>query len=184
MPKTGKRQIMGRGKGYLNAAGPQYRFIVFLILLLFAYTFLLRVFQKLAEIVQFPIFLPIALVTLLIFIGIVGILYSHTFAGPMARLRKVLEQLAEGDTNISLRLRDSDDPTLKELAKAITGLAEHSRGCHGLVREASQELSRELAELREAMHRSAESAELRKHLDAVLKKQGLLDKAVKSLGKT
>jgi methyl-accepting chemotaxis protein len=175
---------MGRGKGYLNAAGPQYRFIVFLILLLFAYTFLLRVFQKLAQIVEFPIFLPIALVTLLIFIGIVGILYSHTFAGPMARVRKVLEQLAEGDTNISLRLRESDDPTLKELAKAITALAEHSRDSHALVREATQELSRELAGFREAMHRGAESAELQKHLDAVLKKQGLLDKAVKSLGKT
>ena len=102
MPKTGKRQIMGRGKGYLNAAGPQYRFIVFLILLLFAYTFLLRVFQKLAEIVQFPIFLPIALVTLLIFIGIVEF---------MTTLRK-----QEGLEDISLT---TNGMLLNELAEAL-----------------------------------------------------------------
>src|SRR5512147_790910 len=97
MPKTGKRHLIGnRGKGYLQASGMQYRFIIFLIFLLVAYSVLLRVFQKLAEIVQFPLFLPITLVTLLVFIGIVGIIYSHTFIGPINRIRKALEQLASG----------------------------------------------------------------------------------------
>jgi hypothetical protein len=80
----GKRIILGRGKGYISAAGPQYRFIVFLIFILVAYTLLLRVFQKLAEILQLPVFLPISLVTLLVFIGIIATLYSHKFVGPMA----------------------------------------------------------------------------------------------------
>ncbi len=183
MPKTGKRLLVGRGKGYMNAAGPQYRFIIFLIILLISYTILLRVFQKLAEIVQLPIFLPIALVTLLVFIGIVGILYSHTFVGPMVRLRRALEQLAEGETHISLRLRESDDPTLKELARAITLLCEHSRNSHVLVQETSQALFSELSALQEAFHRGADKNEIRKHLDEMQKKQHLMDKAVKSLGR-
>ena len=168
----------------MNAAGPQYRFIIFLIILLISYTILLRVFQKLAEIVQLPIFLPIALVTLLVFIGIVGILYSHTFVGPMVRLRRALEQLAEGETHISLRLRESDDPTLKELARAITLLCEHSRNSHVLVQETSQALFGELAALQEALHRGADKNEIRKRLDEVQKKQHLMDKATKSLGKS
>jgi methyl-accepting chemotaxis protein len=184
MPKMGKRLLVGRGKGYMNAAGPQYRFIIFLIILLISYTILLRVFQKLAEIVQLPIFLPIALVTLLVFIGIVGILYSHTFVGPMVRLRRALEQLAEGETHISLRLRESDDPTLKELARAITLLCEHSRNSHVLVQETSQALFGELAALQEALHRGADKNEIRKRLDEVQKKQHLMDKATKSLGKS
>jgi methyl-accepting chemotaxis protein len=183
LQKGGKRIILGRGKGYLNAAGPQYRFIVFLIALLISYTVLLRVFQKLAEIVQLPIFLPIALVTLLIFIGIVGILYSHTFAGPLIRIRRALEQLAAGETNISLRLRDSDDPSLRELAKAITGLAEHNRNSLSLIRDASQELSRGLGTLQEKINADADTDELRKQLDVVLRKGELLDKAVGAAGK-
>ena len=70
MLMTGKRHVLGRGKGHLSAAGPQYRFIIFLLIVLGAYTFLLKVFQKLAEIVQLPVFLPIALITLLFFIGV------------------------------------------------------------------------------------------------------------------
>ncbi len=77
--------MLSRGKNHLiSFSGSQLRFIIFLILLLISYTVLLRVFQKIAEIVQLPIFLPIALISLLIFIGIVGILYSRRrFVGPL-----------------------------------------------------------------------------------------------------
>ncbi len=115
MPKTGKRQLLGRGTGHMNAAGSQYRFIIFLIVVLGAYTFLLKVFQKLAEIVQLPVFLPIGLITILVFVGMAGTMYSHTFIGPMQRIRRIVEHLAEGDTNVCLRLRGSDDPVLKDL---------------------------------------------------------------------
>jgi methyl-accepting chemotaxis protein len=184
MAKAGKRLLLGRGKGYLNAAGPQYRFIIFLIFVLIFYTFLLRVFQKLAEIVELPVFFPIALTTLLVFIGIVGVLYSHTFIGPMSRIRKAIDQLAEGDTGVSLRLRDTDDPALKEIVKSITRLSEHARNTHALVREASQDLFRELAALQEGVQRGADKSEIQKHLEAVRKRQDLLDKAVKSSGRT
>ncbi len=183
-PQTKKRFFVGKGKGYLNAAGPQYRFIIFLIFLLISYTILLRVFQKLAEIVQLPIFLPVSLITLLIFIGIVGALYSHSIIGPVMRIRRALEQLAEGDTNISLRLRESDDPMLKELVNAITRLCEHRRDFHVLLQETAEELFREVTALQDSVRRGADEAEIQKHLDILRTKQELMDKAIKASGKT
>jgi methyl-accepting chemotaxis protein len=174
---------MGKGKGYLNAAGPQYRFIIFLIFLLIAYTILLRVFQKLAEIVQLPVFLPVSLVTLLVFIGIVGILYSHTFAGPILRIRRTLEKLAEGDTTVNLRLRDSDDPMLKDLVATISRLCEHTHNSQSLVKETAQELFKEITALQDSVHRGAGHADIQKHVESLRKKQDLLDKAIKASGK-
>ena len=174
---------MGKGRGYLSAAGPQYRFIIFLIFLLIAYTILLRVFQKLAEIVQLPVFLPVSLVTLLFFIGIVGILYSHTFVGPIVRIRRALDRLAEGDTSVTLRLRESDDPMLKELVESISRLCEHSHNSHVLFQDAANELSREIAALQDSVNRGADHAEIKKHLESLRKKQELLDKAIKGSGR-
>jgi len=183
MPMSGKRHVVGRGKGYLSSASAQYRFIVFLILVLGVYTFLLKVFQKLAEIVELTVFLPIALITLLFFIGIVGMVYSHAFVGPLARIRRAIEHLAEGETNISIRLRETDDPQLKELVSSITKLCEHSREQHALLSDTARDLMADITQLRERVHHGADKAELQKLLDGILKKQDLLDKAVKTHGK-
>ncbi len=184
MTKTAKRTVLGREKGYLNEAGPQARFIIFLIFVLMAYTLLLRVFQKLAEILQLPVFLPISLITLLVFIGIVGTVYSHSFVGPMARIRRSIDQLAKGDISISLRLRESDDPMLKDLVSSISRLCEHTRNTHTLIHDSAQELSTEITTLRELLQRGADSTEIRKQIDMLQKKQELLERAVQSLQKT
>jgi len=183
MPKTGKKLFMGRSRGYLHAAGPQFRFILFLILLLICYTILLRVFQKLAEIVQLPIFLPISLVTLLIFIGIGGILYSHSFVGPIIRIRKALEHLSEGETNICLRLRESDDPMLQDLVKTISQVCEHNRNFHSVVQEAARDLSAEIAALKQSIQHDARMAEIKEHVERLQEKKDILDKTIKSFGK-
>jgi methyl-accepting chemotaxis protein len=183
MQKTGKRLLPSRSKGYLHATGPQFRFILFLLVLLISYTILLRVFQKLAEIVQLPVFLPISLTVLLVFIGIGGILYSHTFVGPINRIRKALDHLAEGDTNIALRLRDSDDPMLKDLVSAIMHVCDRSRSAHGLIRDTSRELFQEISALQDSIHRGAGREELQKHVEELLRKRELLDKAIKSICK-
>jgi methyl-accepting chemotaxis protein len=183
MPNPAKRTLIGKGKGYLNLAGPQYRFIVFLLIILGVYTFLLKVFQKLAEFVQFPVFFPIALVTLLFFIGIAGSTYSHTIVGPLLRIRGALERLAEGDMNISLRLREADDPMLKDIVKTITALKEHTRNSHALIQESARDLFKDAEALGEMAHRGADKAELQKHLEGMRKKQEVLEKAIKSLGK-
>ena len=184
MSKTAKRTVLGHGKGYLNEAGPQARFIIFLIFLLVAYTLLLRVFQKLAEIVQLPVFLPISLISLLVFIGIVGTIYSHKFVGPMVRIRRAIEQLSEGDISISLRLRESDDPMLKDLVRAISRLCEHSRNTHTLIHDTAQDLFADITRLQEKIQQGEDKATIQKQLDSVRKKQELLDIAVKSYRKS
>jgi methyl-accepting chemotaxis protein len=184
MPKTGTRHLIGRGKGYLNEAGAQYRFIIFLLIVLGVYTFLLKVFQKLAEIVQLPVFLPVALITLLFFIGIVGSLYSHKFVGPLRRIRTALEHIAEGDMNVSLRLRESDDPALKNLVSTITSLCEHSRASRTAVHETVQDLFRDIEALGEKIQHNADKAEVQSLIEAMRRKRDLIDKAVKTHGKT
>jgi methyl-accepting chemotaxis protein len=184
MTKAGKRFLLGsRGKGYLHPSGMQARFIIFLIFLLIAYSVLLRIFQKLAEIVQFPLFLPITLLTLLVFIGIVGIIYSHTFVGPINRIRRALEQLASGESDVSLRLREADDPTLKDLVRTIGHLCENSRSSRALIQEVAEDLFKDIAALQESIHRGAEKSEIQKHLEVLRRDQELLDKTIKSFGR-
>jgi hypothetical protein len=178
MPTSGKRTE--RSKGYLHAAGPQYRFILFLIFLLIAYTLLLRVFQKLAEILQFPVFLPLSLFSLLIFVGIVGTLYSHTFVGPLSRIRRALDQLAQGETGITLRLRESDDPLLKDIAGVINRLCEHSRNTQATVRELAGDVLREAETLQSKIAAHAAEGDIQKQLAILREKQRLLDEAIKA----
>ncbi len=182
MPKTAKREHFTRGKGILSATGPQSRFILFLIFLLVAYTLLLRIFQKLASIVELPVFLPIALVTLLAFIGIAGTLYSHRFVGPMARIRKSLEQVAGGDCSVTLRLRDSDDPMLKDLVQTIGRLCERSRHSHQSVHDAARSLFDGLTAIEASIAKGAQGGDLQKQMEAIHAKQAVLEKAVQSLG--
>jgi methyl-accepting chemotaxis protein len=184
MTKPGKRYLLGnRGKGYLQTSGMQARFIIFLIFLLIAYSVLLRIFQKLAEIVQFPLFLPITLMTTLVFIGIAGIIYSHSFVGPINRIRKALEQLAAGENDVSLRLREADDPTLKELVRTIGHLCENSRSSRVLIEEVAEDLFKDIAALQESIDRGAEKSEIQKHFEVLHRDREFLDKTIKSVGR-
>jgi methyl-accepting chemotaxis protein len=184
MPTNPKRSILGRGKGYLNVAGPQSRFIIFLIFVLIGYTLLLQVFQKLAAILQLPLFFSISLLTLLAFIGVVGTVYSHSFVGPMSRIRKAVDLLASGDVSVSLRLRESDDPMLKELADSIGRLCQHARNAQTLINSSAQDLSADIAALQEAVRTGADRAELQKHIDGIRTRYDVLQKAVQTLGRS
>ena len=184
MHKTGKKTYnVRRGKGHLSAAGPQVRFILFLILVLVAYTLLLKVFQKVAAIVDLPLFIPIALVSLFFFVGIAGTIYSHRFVGPLVRIRKTLEHVVNGDCSVSLRLRDSDDPMMKDLAKTIEGLCEQGRNTHYLVRDAAQDLFRDLAALEGLARSGVPADEIRKQLSDVQRKKDVLEQAIRTMGK-
>jgi hypothetical protein len=184
MTKIVKRTLLGRGRGFLlNVAGPQARFIIFLVFLLVAYTLLLRVFQKLAQIVQLPVFLPLSLLSLLVFIGIVGTFYSHKFVGPMLRIQRAIEHLANGDTSICLRLRASDDPMLQDLVMVISRLCDHSRNTHTLIEDTAKNLFEDIQALQGKIQQGADSAEIQRQLESVRKKQELLDMAIKSYRK-
>jgi methyl-accepting chemotaxis protein len=178
-----KRGHISRGKSILSAAGPQSRFILFLVFLLIAYTLLLRVFQKLAAIVELPVFLPIALVTLLLFIGIAGTIYSHRFVGPMARIRQTLEHVAAGDCAVTLRLRENDDPMLKDLVQTITELCDNSRLRHTNIHETAQDLLKAIEALREAIRSGAQLPALQQLAEGIRSRQELFEKALRSLGR-
>ena len=182
MIKSAKRDYFARGKGVLSATGPQSRFILFLIFLLVGYTLLLRVFQKLAAIVELPVFLPIALIALLTFIGIAGTLYSHRFVGPLVRIRKTLEHVARGECSVTLRLRDSDDPMLKDLVRTIGHLCEQSRHTHTAVHNAARDLSSDLAALREGVQQGMSAEALQSRLESIRRKETALENELKSLG--
>lgn len=184
MPTTPKRSVFGRGKGYLNVAGPQSRFIIFLIFVLIAYTLLLQVFQKLAAILQLPLFFSISLLTLLVFIGVVGTVYSHSFVGPMVRIRRAIDMLAAGDISVSLRLRDSDDPMLKELVDSIGRLCQHTRNAHSVINTSAQDLFADIISLQDAVRAGADRDELQKHLDGIRTRHELLQKAVQTLSRS
>ncbi|HAK59203.1 MAG TPA: hypothetical protein DCO77_02310 [Nitrospiraceae bacterium] len=177
---TGKRLLIAKGKGYLSAAGPQARFIRFFILVLIAYTLLLLVFQKLADILNLPLFLPISLVALLVFIGVVGTLYSHRFLGPIFRIRSAIDKMCTGDLSINLRLRENDDPTLRDLANAVSLLCEKNRNNHTLIQDAVTDLFNDLQGLNEKIAQGADKAALRSHAENVLKKRDALEKALKA----
>ena len=181
--KMSKRTVVGRGKGYLNAAGPQSRFIVFLILVLMAYTILLRVFQKFAEILQLPLFLPISLLSLFLFIGVVGIVYSHSFVGPMVRIRKALDHLAQGDSAITLRLRDSDDPMLKDIADAIGDICEHTSNAYSRINASAQDLLADIRSIEDAVRQGADRTELEKRSAAAMQKWNTLEQAIQSMNR-
>ena len=184
MKNSPKRSLLGRGKGYLNLAGPQSRFIIFLIFVLIGYTLLLQVFQKIAGILQLPLFFSISLLTLLVFIGVVGTVYSHSFVGPMIRIRRSIDQLAGGDISVSLRLRDSDDPVLKELADSIGRLCSHTRNAHTLINSSAQDLFADIVALQDAVRSGADQAELQKLINGIRTRHEVLQKAVHTLGRT
>jgi nitrogen fixation/metabolism regulation signal transduction histidine kinase len=176
----GKRFLLGNGRGYFVAAGPQFRFILFLLLALVSYTLLLLVFQKLAGFLPFLVFLPIALISIFLFIGITGIVYSHKFVGPITRIRRAVDRLAEGDISISLRLRDSDDPMLKDLVKGITRLADYTRTSHTLIHDTAQDLFAEVSALLDKVRQGEDTAAVAKQIEIIRTKQELLDKAVQT----
>ncbi len=178
MPTTGKRKFLGRGKGRLSAAGPQSRFIVFLFTVLIIYTVILRLFQKLAESVPFLLFITIALSILLVFVGVVSAVYSHRFFGPLFRIRRAIEHMAEGDTTIALRLRDSDEPLLRDLVQTIGRLCEHSRSTHAVIRESAQSLFDDIVALREQIHKSEDKTEILQQIDTLTSKLELLGKMI------
>lgn len=181
---TGKRYVISKGKGYLSAAGPQARFIIFLLIVLILYTIILRVFQKLAEIVQLPVFLPVSLLTLLIFISVAGAVYSHKFVGPIARIRRTVDLIADGDLSVSLRVRESDDPIMKDLVASLSRLCNCSRRASGISREALLGLSGSVEALRQAVLRGAPQQEIMALADETGKKLNELEAALRTAGKT
>ncbi len=174
-----KRHLLSKGKGYMNAAGPQARFSLFLFGVLIAYTFILLLFRKMAEMLQLPLFLPIALALLILFISIVGAVYSHKYYGPLARFRRTIDSLAEGDNTVNLRVREHDDPLLKDLATSLSHLCDHARNQNERIQSAVKELRDEIESLRTIIERGADKSEVQTRFQNVREKQATLEHTVR-----
>jgi hypothetical protein len=99
----------------------------------------------------------------------------------MVRIRRTLEHLAAGDCTVTLRLRESDDPMLKDLVQTITVLCENTRISHQNVRDTARDLLSSLAALQDDIRRGAAPEELQKQADLLRSRQELLEKALESL---
>jgi hypothetical protein len=100
----------------------------------------------------------------------------------MVRIRKTLEHVANGDCSVTLRLRDADDPMLKELAKTVGHLCERGRLSHQAVQKAADDLFNDLTVLQEHVRKGAPAGVMLEQMEAIGKKKAVLEKAVKSLG--
>jgi hypothetical protein len=69
---------------------------------------------------------------------------------------------------------------LKDIVKEITLLCEHSRNSCALITESAKDIISDMATLSDIVHRGADKAEIKKHIDGMLKKHDLLEKAIKS----
>jgi hypothetical protein len=98
------------------------------------------------------------------------------------RIRKTLERVAQGDCSVTLRLRDSDDPVMKDLVNTIGQLCERSRHSHQFIQDAARDLSAALAALQDGMAKGLPALEIQKQMESIRQKQATLEKAVQSLG--
>lgn len=102
----------------------------------------------------------IALLGLVCFliIWIIGIFFSHQFAGPSYKLEKCLREIAQGNLSFDIKLRNGD--ALHNVADSVNLLVERFRGVIAKSRELGQ-----------AMRQHSENKEL---LDAVAELEDLL----------
>lgn len=117
-------------RNYLPQKGAQSRFVVTLLLIIFLVSVITfcnlwvignwvvaaadlgtqiqfsDVFEKIRDLVWWRVGL-IILVNLII-VGIIGIFYSHQFAGPSYKLEKCVREIAQGDLSFKIFLRTND----------------------------------------------------------------------------
>jgi hypothetical protein len=102
----------------------------------------------------------------------------------MARIRRALDQMAAGENATCLRLRETDDPMLKEIVTSISRLCEHTRSEHILIQDQARDLFSAVQALRDEAGKSGACGELiEKHFADLLKKQELLEQTIQSFHK-
>jgi len=85
--------------------------------------------------------------------------------------------------NMNLRLRETDDPMLKEIAREISALCEHSRDSSAVLRESLRDLFKDVVVLQEMIRLDAPKSDVERHLHELRKRQDEMEKMIKSLCK-
>lgn len=123
----------------------QSKYFVLTILLLLTYTLLFVVILLFPYIVPLTFDYPLeeqakaarmllalhksiwpALGAVMLIMSTVSIFITHKIAGPVYRFKKVLVEIADGNLNITIKLRDKDD--LKDLAEVFNVVIDELRG--------------------------------------------------------
>ncbi|RJQ13286.1 MAG: HAMP domain-containing protein [Nitrospiraceae bacterium] len=106
------------------------------------------------------IFIPPAVMAV-IFVITAIVLYTHRIVGPLVRIKAVTRQISEGDFNILVKLREKD--AIMPLADALNKLSSGYRERFSILGKALDEMSRDAAEMRQAVERGdMEAAEAKR----------------------
>jgi methyl-accepting chemotaxis protein len=136
---------MSQRKNYFIERGMQSKFILTLLLLIFLITVITvcnvyviyeyvqqnmqpgnanRSFFAVAfDLMGYRLFL-IGLVNIII-VAIIGVFYSHQFAGPSYKIEKSIRQIADGDLSFKVTLRKSD--TMHNIAESLNVMVDNFR---------------------------------------------------------
>lgn len=136
---------MSQRKNYFIAKEMQSKFIVTLMLLIFLVSVITvcnvyviyeyvqsnitagapnrGFFQVAIDLMGYRLFL-IGLVNIII-VAIIGVFYSHQFAGPSYKIAKSINQIAQGDLSFKVTLRKSD--TMHEIAESLNVMVDNFR---------------------------------------------------------
>jgi methyl-accepting chemotaxis protein len=103
--------------------------ITSLVVIVFAVTSFLLVFDRLSESARQDLILVLTIQTVLAILAVVllAVFSTHRLAGPLIGIRRAMEDVKAGDLNRQLRFRSSD-PHLDEIEAAFNEMMETIRG--------------------------------------------------------
>ncbi|MDH4099792.1 MAG: hypothetical protein OEV28_04395 [Nitrospirota bacterium] len=165
-------RVPNRRRNFLVDTQMQGRFIVFLIFFLIGYNILTVLLRKLAAQIELPIFVPIYLFVMAVYIGLVGIFYSHRLAGPLFKIRQILGEVARGDLFFNIHCRKENDPVIKDISSSINETVNGFRDSIREIESSSAALGKETSELRGKLwERRNEFPDVMEHIEAIHRKE-------------
>lgn len=175
-----KGRVPNRRRNFLVDAQIQGRFVLFLIFFLIGYNILTVLLRKLALQIELPIFVPIYLAAMALYVGLTGIFYSHRLAGPLYKIKQILGEVARGDLFFNIYCRKENDQVIKDIS---SGINETVNGFRDSVREIESSvasLKKEADGLRDKLWcKRNEIPEIMEHIEAIRRKEEELEEVVK-----
>lgn len=174
-------RVPNRRRNFLVDAQIQGRFVLFLIFFLIGYNILTGLLHKLASQIEFPVFVPIYLAIMALYIGLVGIFYSHKLAGPLYKISQILGEIARGDLFFNIHCRKENDQVIKEISSNLNTTINDFRDSIRGIETAVATLSRETEGLKDKIWcRRHELPEIMQHVDTIREKEKELQELIKN----
>lgn len=176
-----KGRVPNRRRNFLVDTQIQGRFVLFLIFFLIGYNILTKLLQKLATQMDFTIFVPIYLLVMALYIGLIGIFYSHKLAGPLYKINQILGEIARGDLFFNIYCRKENDQVIKDISSSINTTIDDFRDSIRGIESAIAALGRETEGLKDKIWcRRHELPEIMQHVDTLREKEKELQELIKN----